>query len=59
MDLALSLNESEPNKTVEEEKIVSMTSFPAFHRPGNVSQDTYINQRQIRIRNMSESYTKK
>lgn len=52
MDLALSLNESEPDKSVNEEKIVSMASFPALHRPGNVSQDTY---RQIRKKNIPES----
>ncbi|XP_051754955.1 aggrecan core protein isoform X2 [Ctenopharyngodon idella] len=42
VDLALSLNESEPNKTVEEEKIVSMTSFPAFHRPESTLVTTSI-----------------
>ncbi|XP_067293572.1 aggrecan core protein isoform X2 [Pseudorasbora parva] len=33
VDLALSLNESEPNERVKEEKIVSITSFPALLRP--------------------------
>ncbi|XP_048041130.1 aggrecan core protein isoform X1 [Megalobrama amblycephala] len=42
VDLALSLNESEPDKSVNEEKIVSMTSFPAFHRPESTPVTTSI-----------------
>lgn len=36
VDLDQSLNESEPNMTVTEENIVSVTSLPALLKPGNI-----------------------
>ncbi len=36
VDMDLSLNESETNMMVTEEKIVSVTSLPALLKPGNI-----------------------